>query len=540
MPPRDCEKYDNFLLLIGDFGPFQKGLLFWMMPAAFLFAFTYFGQIFMILLPRNHWCRVRELDGLPENEQKNRGIPKKHDGSFENCFMYNMPYNSNKTSDANQTRSKVPCSNGWIYDRKEVPYESIATEYNWVCDKRDFGTYSVVVFFVGCIVGCLLFGYITDHSGRLVALFLANSCSLIGGCVSAVCKDFPCFAASRFVAGLAMNYCFLPIYILTLENVGMKYRTLVGNLSLAVSFTLGACLLPWLAYAFSNWRHYAMVVALPVVLMILTSLLAPESPSWLLSVGKVDRGIKVLRDAAKANGKTVSEEVWSEMQECFELKFANEQAGKQYTSLDLFKTFRRFVVLTILIVSWMIVALAYDAHVRVVQILDTDVFITFSLCSLVEIPAGIVPMFLLDRIGRKPMMSVVMLLCATSSLCVGLLRGQWAVTTAAILARFFATMAYNVGQQWASEILPTVLRGQGLAIINIMGQMGALISPLVLSTHRYYRPLPMFIVTLVSCIGASIILVLPETKGATMPQTLDEAEKRWTLRCKDRKINAEL
>nr|AAY54642.1 IP12446p [Drosophila melanogaster]AAY55282.1 IP12746p [Drosophila melanogaster]AAY55323.1 IP12646p [Drosophila melanogaster] len=454
--------------------------------------------------------------------------------------MYNVPYDSNATNDANQTRSPIPCNNGWIYDRKEVPYESIATEYNWVCDKRDFGTYSVVVYFVGCIVGCLCFGFITDHSGRLPALFLANSCSMIGGCVSVVCKDFPCFAASRFVAGLSMNYCFVPIYILTLENVGIKYRTLVGNLALTFFFTLGACLLPWLAYVISNWRHYAMVVALPIVFMILTSLLAPESPSWLMSVGKVDRCIEVMKEAAKANGKIISEEVWSEMRECYELKFANEQLGKQYTSLDLFKTFPRLVVLTILIVTWMTVALAYDAHVRVVEILDTDIFITFSLSSLVEIPAGIVPMLLLDRIGRKPMMSAVMLLCAASSLFVGILKGHWNASTAAIAARFFATMAYNVGQQWASEILPTVLRGQGLAIINIMGQMGALLSPLVLSTHRYYRPLPMFIITLVSVIGALIILFLPETKGATMPQTLDEAEKRWTLRCRDRKINEDL
>ncbi|XP_017070551.2 solute carrier family 22 member 3 [Drosophila eugracilis] len=536
MPPNDCDKYDDILPFIGEFGAFQKRMLLCMMPAAFFFAFTYFGEIFMILEPRDHWCRIRELEDLPKKEQISRGIPEKEDGGFEKCFMYKGPYDSNKT---NMIRTKIPCNNGWIYDRNEMPYESIAIEYDWVCDDKVFGTYSVVSFFVGSIVGCLCFGYVADHYGRLVALFLANSCAMTGGCISAMCKDIYCFAASRFVVGLAMNNCFVPIYILTLENVGSKYRTLVGNLALTIAFTLGACTLPWVAYGFKYWRYYAMTVALPMVFMILISLLLPESPNWLISVGKVDRGIEVLKEAAKTNGKTVSDKEWSEMKECFELNFAAEQSRKQYTCLDLFKTFRMLVVMTILIFNCMIVALVYDAHVRVAALLDTDVFITFSLCSLFEIPAGILPMITIDRFGRKPIMSAVMLFCAASSLSVGLLKRKWDKVILAIIARFFVTMGYNIGQQWAAEILPTILRGQGLALINVLGSCGALLSPIVLFTRHYYHSLPMFIVALLSVIDGVIVIFLPESKGTVMPHTLEEAEKRWTLRCRDRRINTD-
>jgi len=258
--------------------------------------------------------------------------------------------------------------------------------------------------------------------------------------------------------------------------------------------------------------------------------------SWLISVGKVERAMKVLRKAARTNGKTISEEEWTEMKQCFDLKFADGRSSKKYTCLDLFKNFRRFVVTTILIVSWMIVALVYDAHVRVVELFHTDVFITFSLASLVEAPAGILPIFLVDRIGRKPIVTASLLLCAVSSLCTGLLKSQWDVTIAAIVARFFVTIALNVCQQWASEILPTVVRGQGLSVVNVMGQAGVMISPIVIYTHHYYRSLPMFIVTLLLVIGALAILVLPETMNATLPETLEEAEKRWILSCRKRKI----
>ncbi|XP_016956025.1 solute carrier family 22 member 3 isoform X2 [Drosophila biarmipes] len=536
MPPKNCENYEDFLPIIGDFGAFQKILLLWMMPTTFIFSFTYFGQIFMILVPKNHWCRIRELEDLPMKEQINRGIPKNEDDDFKRCLRFDIPFDSDRTNTTNRTRTQIPCNDGWIYDRDEIPYESIATEYNWVCDKKELGTYSVIAFFMGSIVGCLCLGYIADHQGRLVALFLANFCALIGGLVSVFCKDFYCFAASRFVAGLALNNSFVCYFILVIENVGIKYRTLVGNLALAVFFTLGACTLPWLAYAFDSWRHYALSVSLPVAFVMLMCFLIPESPSWLISVGKVERGMKVLRKAARINKKNISEEEWLKMKQCFELKFADEQSGKKYSFLDLFKSCRRLVVIAILIISWMIVALAYDAHVRVVELFDTNVFITFSLASLVELPAGILPILLLDRIGRKPIMTAALLFCAASSLSTGLLKSQWDVTTSAIVARFFVGIAYNVEQQWASEVLPTVLRGQGLAVINVLGQVGALLSPVVIYTHHYYRSLPMFIITLLLVIGASVILLLPETKNTTLPQTLEEADKRWVINCRCRKV----
>jgi len=185
-----------------------------MMPVAFIFSFTYFGQIFMILVPKKHWCRIRELEDLPMKEQIDRGIPKKEDGDFERCFMYNVPLNSDTTNMTNQNRTKIPCNNGWIYDREEIPYESIGTECNWVCDKKELGTYTLIAFFLGSVVGCLWLGYVADHYGRLVALFLANCCALIGGLVSVVCKNFYCFVSSRFVAGMAMLNCFMCFYIL--------------------------------------------------------------------------------------------------------------------------------------------------------------------------------------------------------------------------------------------------------------------------------------------------------------------------------------
>lgn len=54
--------FDDLLPHIGEFGRYQKILFLLMIPFAFFVAFVYFSQIFLTLVPDEHWCRVPELD----------------------------------------------------------------------------------------------------------------------------------------------------------------------------------------------------------------------------------------------------------------------------------------------------------------------------------------------------------------------------------------------------------------------------------------------------------------------------------------------
>lgn len=56
--------FDDLLPHIGEFGMYQKLLFLLMIPFAFSVAFVYFTQIFLTLVPEEHWCRVPELEHL--------------------------------------------------------------------------------------------------------------------------------------------------------------------------------------------------------------------------------------------------------------------------------------------------------------------------------------------------------------------------------------------------------------------------------------------------------------------------------------------
>lgn len=56
--------FDDLLPHIGEFGRYQKILFLFMIPFAFFVAFVYFSQIFITLVPEEHWCFVPELANL--------------------------------------------------------------------------------------------------------------------------------------------------------------------------------------------------------------------------------------------------------------------------------------------------------------------------------------------------------------------------------------------------------------------------------------------------------------------------------------------
>lgn len=57
-------------------------------------------------------------------------------------------------------------------------------------------------------------------------------------------------------------------------NVKTVYRSFF---SIAIFYTLGTLLIPVLAWYISNWKTYALVISLPMLLALLALFFVPES-----------------------------------------------------------------------------------------------------------------------------------------------------------------------------------------------------------------------------------------------------------------------
>lgn len=63
------ETFDDILPYVGEAGRYQWFLFVILLPFTFVYAFLYFAQFFITLIPEQYWCRVPELQNLTIAQQ---------------------------------------------------------------------------------------------------------------------------------------------------------------------------------------------------------------------------------------------------------------------------------------------------------------------------------------------------------------------------------------------------------------------------------------------------------------------------------------
>lgn len=139
----------------------------------------------------------------------------------------------------------------------------------------------------------------------------------------------------------------------------------------------------------------------------------------------------------------------------------------------------------------MIITLGYDAISKNVEGLGMSPFILFSLSASAILPACLVLLLLQDRIGRKAMASSSLLVSGVFTAGTGIVlayqkgyQDPALLAVLSIIGRFGVTMAYNSGAQYAAELIPTCVRGQGVATAHVAGYALTFFSSYILYSVR--------------------------------------------------------
>lgn len=243
------------------------------------------------------------------------------------------------------------------------------------------------------------------------------------------------------------------------------------------------------------------------------------------------------------NGKHVSNETYDKFRESCQNIREEESSNDNYSILDLFKTPRLRRTTLLLIVIWMAISLVFDGHVRNVGSLGLDIFFTFTVASFTEFPADTILTLILDRWGRRWLACGSMVISGVFSLLATAVPVGIYSATLAIAGRFFVNISYNIGLQYAAEILPTVVRAQGVAFIHIMGYVASIIAPFVVYLAYISPMLPLLILGVLGILGGLLSLLLPETLNHDLPQTLLDGEEFgrgqsiWDFPCMSKKLD---
>ncbi|KAI6238187.1 MFS domain-containing protein [Aphelenchoides fujianensis] len=154
---------------------------------------------------------------------------------------------------------------------------------------------------------------------------------------------------------------------------------------------------------------------------------------------------------------------------------------------------------------------------------------SFVQAPLMEVPAVLTVFFLVDRIGRKALLAggfTIASLCMISNLIIH--DAHWMVTMAQFLiAKGSITATYATIYTFTPELFPTVIRNTAMGICSMMARVGAICaSYIAMWLVDDYGKIAMILpfASLGLCAAVVIVLLLPETKGRNLAETIEEVE----------------
>ncbi|KAF7254211.1 Solute carrier family 22 member 2 [Varanus komodoensis] len=527
---------DDILEHIGEFDLYQKRAFFVLCLLSAAFTPIYVGIVFLGFIPE-HYCRspgvaeLRDRCGWNLVEELNYTVPQRetHGDTFTGqCKRYDVEWNTTELNCTNPLNfftpetnvSSIPliaCQDGWLYDS---PGSSIVSEFNLVCgDAWKLDLFQSCVN-VGFFVGSISIGYMADRFGRKLCLLVTILINSVSGVLLAVAPSYSWAVAFRLIQGLVSKGGWLTGYILITEFVGLNYRRTVG-IVYQVAFSVGLLVLAAIAYALPHWRWLQLTITLPNFFFLLYYWCLPESPRWLIAQRKSDKALKIIRRIAKGNHKKLPLSM--------ENLHPEEEVGDKPrpSFLDLVRTPQIRKHTLILMYTWFTSSVLYQGLIMHVGIAGGNIYLDFFYSALVEFPAALILMLTVDRIGRRYPWAAANLTAGAACLVTALIPEDlyWLKMTVTCLGRMGITMCYEMVCLVNAELYPTFLRNLGVLVCSSMCDIGGIITPFVVyRLAEIWHELPLIVFAVIGLIDGGLVLLLPETKGKPLPETIKDAE----------------
>ncbi|NWX77130.1 S22AD protein, partial [Alca torda] len=412
-------EFGDFISAVGKFGLYQKLLVLFLSLPLLLNPFQMIGQVFMVVDVPHHcdtsWIRAIGPN-LTEEEQLNLTLPRDADGAYEQCSMYSPVDWDLDSIVAYGLNATEKCNNGWVYPSAQPP--SLLTEFDLVCDRKDLTDISQSVYMAGLLLGSIIFGPLSDRIGRrpifLISVFLQG----LFGVGLAFVPHFYVYMALRCVTGASVSGILITDLSLATEWVGASHRTKAVIISHCFS-AIGQMLLAGLSYSIRNWRLLEIAGSAPMFALFFYIWVIPESARWLVTKGRIEEAKKVLQKAASINKRTIPpallEQPWvsfawfDSLAFCI-LKLKPETQTKPGSVLDLFRKKHLRKVTLIMSCTWFADSLVYYGLSLNVTSFGLDIYMTQLVFGVVELPARLACIFLLQWFGRKKSQAVLLLL----------------------------------------------------------------------------------------------------------------------------------
>ncbi|XP_069127358.1 organic cation transporter protein-like isoform X3 [Argopecten irradians] len=546
--------FDELLEIVNGFGPYQKVRLFLICLVGIVCAFHAMNMVFVGAKPDYH-CAIDAMNLSESDGFVNTTFEQwKHFLRFdeEGCEIYNPSETYDLISNGSLVirgskvtgDASIPTKTCSEWEYSDAVYgPTIVSDFDLVCSDAWLRSTSKTFYFLGRLLGAVIFGQLSDIFGRKPMFFFGLLFLLIAGCVAAVAPSMFVFIPFYILQGAAQTGLFLVAYTMCTELVAPKYRLMAGFM-IQSFYSVGYMTLSLMAYFIRHWRYIEVVITIPVALFAAYWCVLPESVRWLLSKNKMDEAKAIMKNVAKTNKVVLTDNM---MENLTDKKDQPEVPdNRKYTFVDLLRPLPMCLLSLNVWFNWLINAMVYYGLSLGTDNLGGDPYINFCIAGAVEIPAYALCIIFLNKLGRRLPLCGTMIVGGISCVISGFIPNHMVAVkvTFAMLGKFGITASYGIIYLMAAEVFPTVVRNAGMGVSSMCARIGGMLAPQMLELKQVWGPLPLILFGGLSVSAGLLALLLPETAGKPLPQTIEDClnnkSKKVTIDDeKSEKINLE-
>jgi len=531
-------EFEVLLEKLGEVGLYQWILFITLSYCNIIGGFCNLSPVFITNTP-DYRCNVPPIDNssiypnLSENDILNLTTPfDDYNLKYERCYRYNYDLN-NCTGDyscVNKSADTIPCDQGYYFDNSTFT-ETVVTEFNLVCDRSVYSSLSTSLYYAGMLIGSLIFGPFCDKYGRRKTVLLCFTSSL--GCILATAFSYnlTMYIIFRILLAIFSYGCNIGTLVYIMEIVGEDYRTVFGMMTSSF-VSMSYMILSGYAYAWRNWHDMMIACCVTGVPFLCVGFFIPESPRWLFTNGRNEEGRKVVNLIEKVNKVKLNEEDWIKAE-----VYRTEKMPKG-TAIDLFKLPKTRLITFNMMFAWFVCSTVYYGLSLNAGALAGDIFLNNALNGALEIPALLISVYLLNKIGRKTTLSLAYFI-AGFGLLISLISLEFSDSKKSLetVSRVFAfigkagvSASFSIVYNLVAELYPTVTRSNAVGISSVAARIGGFLAPFIISLQDSVRWLPNVIFSCLGITAGLLALLLPETKGFELMETVEEAEEFYKTR----------
>ncbi|KAL1138679.1 hypothetical protein AAG570_008741 [Ranatra chinensis] len=376
---------------------------------------------------------------------------------------------SNTTCPDNCTR--------WVYDRS-VFKETIVSQWDLVCSKRQLVNVGQLVFVAGVMIGNLFFSVYSDRIGRKIPMVVSGVLQGLAGIVAGLMPCYTGFVFFRFIQAFAVAGGICTTHVLCAEVLGARSRASVGVVTHVAVF-IGTGFTAVVAHFTRHWRYFQIAISVPSLFVGAYWWLVPESPRWLLAVGRNEEALKILKSAASWNKNPIPEYLPEQIGSQTRIENKNKKA----TLLDLVKTPNVRKKNLNIWFSFGVVALNFYGIEQYLTEVGENMFINVAVSGVVMVPGVLLSMYTMNKFGRRVTLFASQFISAASCFIIIPIpeENERLRSAFAILGVTGAAVSFTTVFLFGSELFPTVARNMGMGVGCTCSRVGAMIAPFVVS-----------------------------------------------------------